>query len=549
MKQFVRGGIIARDGEFRKKDQTFNLVVVLFLISLCLSGCFGERVSEQQHLDSPTLAPGASFSAASPLTRRILKRRPIVDRTGTILCISKEDPQRGAVRIRPYKGLLDDVIGYIDRYGRGLEGIEYIYDNFLLSSNGGQGDWQDPLVLSIDKNLQTQSRENLIWQMKRLHANAGSLVLMDVETGQILAMTSVNNRDGSIHSDQNINLAISGLVNPWPVMVTIALEEIMDLRLKTRLSDQAQVKDDVRQVNRDLLWLLQKDDNPIVKVGRWHWHNFSEDAAIWTCLQEEELDGLEFHQDMLTRLINLGFGQQTGIDLPEERQGGLPTMLSGNVTRVISSTANSTPIQLLSAYTALLKNSGPVRPHIAMNDLGQKGSDEPASSRLFGKQTHRFMLSVFGDESGPSVAAYWPSDSGKFQVVGLGFWPADKPKISYISVLFDAKYTPSQRRGTLGRMAVLAKKGAMALGARYRFAKDRQVPGNSSRVVQKNEIRPWIMPDLRGMSIRSALEVAGRLGMKIRISGTGKVKDQYPKPGRRIVSSQECVIVCEKGPA
>jgi len=551
VEQFVRGGIIsAKDREFVRKVQILIRLLVLFLISLCLAGCFGERVSEQQHLDSPTLAPGASFSDISPLAKRILKRRPIVDRTGTVLCLSKKDFQKGAVRIKPYKGLLDDVIGYIDRYGRGLDGVEYVYDGFLLSK-GGQGDWEDPLVLSIDKNLQVQSRENLIWQMRRLHATSGTLILMDVKTGQILAMTSVNKESGADHSNQNSNLAIDRLINPWPIMVTIGFGEVLESRLQAAVWEQNQEVAQGGQGNKDDLRPLQKDGEPVVKVGKWHWHHFADDTAIWTRLQKEELDNLKLQQDLLARLIGIGFGQQTGIDLPGERQGRLPIILSDNVTQLISSTINSTPLQVLSAYTALLNNNGPVRPRIAMNSLRQNETVKPVPSRLFSIKTHELLLSVLGDNSGPSVAAYWPLDSDggqeSFQVIGLGSWPANKPKISYISVLFDARYTPSQRRGTLGKMAALAKEGSMALKAHYRLAQDpKNMNNHLSKTAKKNDIRLWVMPDLRGMSIRSALEVAGRLGMKIRISGTGKVKDQYPKPGRRIAGGKECVIVCEK---
>ncbi len=554
---FVRGGTSRiQDREFARKVYTVSLrVLILFLISLSITGCFGERVSEQQHLDNSALAPGVSSSSdISPFAKRILERRPIVDRGGTILCVSKKDPDKGALRVRPYKGLFDHIIGYIDRYGRGLDGLEYVYDSFLLSKDR-RGDLDDPLVLSVEKNLQAMCYDNLAWQMSRLRAKAGSIILMDVKTGQILAMANIDKRNKKLLQTESKNLAVEGLVNPWPVMLTIAQVQVLESRLKA-LEKRAGVtsKEDGKDVQRSNL--LEDDDNPIVKIKRWHWHDFGESAAIWTRFDEEELDNLRLKKDLLTRLINVGFGQETGIDLPEEQQGRLPSMLSEHVSGLISSTASSTPIQILSAYTALLKNDGPVQPRLAMNigseDDNRDGNESDQRSKgLFGKETHKMLLSTFGDNGGPSIASYSLAEcNGEkecYQVMGLGFWPANNPKVSYISVLFDAKYTPEKRRGTLGKMVSLARKGVKALGLQYRFALNKQQKGKVTSEVNNGLTMPKIMPDLRGMSIRSALDVVGRLGMRIRISGTGKVKEQYPKPGRRISKGQECVIVCVKG--
>ncbi len=538
----VRGGNKkTKDREYRKRIALFLIVVILFLVSLVMSGCFGERVSEQNHLDSQALAPGASFSKASSLRHRLLSRRPIVDRTGTILCISRQDEGNRIARIQPYKGLFSDIIGYVDRYGRGLDGIEYAYDTVLLSETGKK-DSNSPLILSLDKNLQALCKKNLEYQIRRLRSKAGALILMDIKSGQILAM--VSGRNGV--SDNNIslnpkNMAIQGLVNPWPVMLALTEAKAIEYRLKLN-EKKSTAFHSITSKDKDSL-----NEQPVVKLRHWHWHNFGQDAGFWTRLDQEELDNTALGPALLPSLINIGLGQDTGIDLPGERQGRLPSVLSSNVTDVIASTASATPLQILCAFTSIIKNGSAVKPRLLLNDetVTKKAAAGPAKP-LLTPEAHLFFLKAFGDNSGPSIATYSPesgSEKKGYQVVGLGFWPADNPKISYISVLFQAKHTPVQRRGTLGKMALLAKKGFYALKEQYKFALK---PNDAGKVVLGRDSHR-IMPDLRGMSIRSALETVGRLGLRVRFSGTGKVKQQYPRPGCRISRKIQCVLVCSNG--
>ena len=555
-KQFVRGGTSKiEDREYKRGLAAFCMAVALLTVSLCLSGCFGERVSEQQHLDSPALAPGVSFSDKSPAVKRLLQRRPIVDRTGTILCMSKEDPERGALRIKPYKGLFDQIIGYVDDFGRGLEGVEFVYDDYLSRPPSKEDPFGSPLVLSVEKNLQTQCKENLAWQMKRLRSKSGAMIIMDVKTGNILAMTSIDASRSGDEGAQEENLTTQRLVNPWPVIVTLAQAKAMEDRVRELEAEQAKAASEDsgadEKSSKKTNTQTKIDTKSVIKTGRWHWHYFGDDAAIWTRVHEDEFEGFELDQGLLSSLIGLGLGQETTIDLPEERQGMLPPALSANVTDMISSPAGATPVQLLVAYTTLLRNGELVRPRLAMNGETDSKDESGPGKRLFSETGQRLFRSVFGDNKGPSLASFAQKECNGnkcYEVVGLGFWPAENPKVSYISVLFDAKYSPARRRGTLGRMIHLARKGASALKEQYRFVKNSSMGQMSAGKVGDQDKYPERMPDLRGLSIRSALEVAGRLGMKIRISGTGKVKEQYPRPGSRISKSTECVLLCKNNP-
>ena len=55
-----------------------------------------------------------------------------------------------------------------------------------------------------------------------------------------------------------------------------------------------------------------------------------------------------------------------------------------------------------------------------------------------------------------------------------------------------------------------------------------------------------IMPDIKGLSIRDALNKISNLYLNISISGSGTVVYQEPVPGERISKGKKCKIICER---
>lgn len=96
-------------------------------------------------------------------------------------------------RIYPQGKLASHVLGYVDLDNAPQAGVEKFFNDHL--SNPVRSD--DPLYLSIDLRVQHIVRQELGLALNRFSAKGGAGIVMDVKTGEILAMTSLPDFDGN----------------------------------------------------------------------------------------------------------------------------------------------------------------------------------------------------------------------------------------------------------------------------------------------------------------------------------------------------------------
>lgn len=110
-------------------------------------------------------------------------------------------------RIYPQGNLAGHVLGYVGIDNNGLAGIERGLDDELKTSD-------DPVELSIDSRLQYILQEEVQQQITAFGALGGLGIIMDVNTGEILALTSLPefdpNSPGTIDRDALFNRATDG---------------------------------------------------------------------------------------------------------------------------------------------------------------------------------------------------------------------------------------------------------------------------------------------------------------------------------------------------
>ena len=95
--------------------------------------------------------------------------------------------QREPDRLYPQTSLAAHVIGYTDIDGHGVAGMERAFDKQLA----GEATRGQPLLLSIDSRLQQALEHELIDAMTTFSAIGAAGVVMDIHTGEVLAMTSL----------------------------------------------------------------------------------------------------------------------------------------------------------------------------------------------------------------------------------------------------------------------------------------------------------------------------------------------------------------------
>jgi cell division protein FtsI (penicillin-binding protein 3) len=96
--------------------------------------------------------------------------------------------QPEARRVYPEGNLMAHVVGYVDVDGKGLAGMERGFDEILR-------DRHDPVELSVDTRVQYILRDEISRAIAKFNAVGGMGVVMDVNSGEVLAMASLPDFD------------------------------------------------------------------------------------------------------------------------------------------------------------------------------------------------------------------------------------------------------------------------------------------------------------------------------------------------------------------
>ncbi|MCL4555666.1 MAG: penicillin-binding protein 2 [Gammaproteobacteria bacterium] len=238
-------------------------------------------------------------------------------------------------RFYPSGEVMSHVIGFTNIDDSGIEGIELSYNDWLKGSPGVRKVIRDnlgrvietvdeirpahegkALTLSIDRDLQFFAYRALKRAMIEHQAKAAELVMLDVKTGEILAMVSqpgFNPNDRSqVTTNQTRNRVVTDVFEPGstikPVIVAGALElgtikpdAVIDTGNGKYKSNDKLVKDHQGYGQLDLAGIMRKSSN----VGM---------VKIVEAMSREEV----------WRFLHFsGIGQETGIVFPGEQTGRL----------------------------------------------------------------------------------------------------------------------------------------------------------------------------------------------------------------------------------
>lgn len=506
-------------------------------------------------------------------------------------------------RYYPYENLASSVIGFTGADNQGLAGIESYYNDQLTGTNGRvitltdsksnsiSSDYEtsveaqdgNSLVLTINSTIQYYLEKELRNTLEEYQAKGAYGVVMDCNTGAVLAMASMPdfncNDPYKITYDKYLkeinaakskeaktalqsqyvqrqwrNFAVSDTYVPGSVfksfIASAALEENV-VNLNTTYNCTGSIKVDEYEMKchyhpghgvETFTQGLENSCNPFfVTVGqKLGVHNYF-----------KYFDGF-------------GFTQKTGIDLPgeaspqyyKEEQYGIVELSSAS----FGQTNSVTPIQMCAGLSAIANGGTYVKPYVVSEIKDKNGNSiskttttkvREVISKETSQQVCKMMKSVVDNGTGKNgyVAGYGvggktgtstklgeskPGEKDKYIVSFAAIAPTDNPQIAMLIICDEPNKDLGGGAICAPIAAVVVEEAMNVYGIEPKYSKEES---------KKLSIKT---PNFVGSDVSSAEEKAKNAGLTCKIIGNGKVvKKQSPAAENSIPTKGVVVLYTE----
>jgi cell division protein FtsI/penicillin-binding protein 2 len=370
-------------------------------------------------------------------------------------------------RIFNYDKLTSQLVGYTNIDNNGLSGIELELDEMLSGKEGyvvmqkdGLGrkrpaveyPRQEPVdgnnvILTIDMNIQKIVEEELSAGVEINNAAGGKVIVMNVKTGELLAMHSINLEGGS----HDKIAEITDLYEPGSTFKIItgaaALEESILSKydvINTYGGEYMNIKDAHKYASLTFQQVIEQSSNVGTiqvanRLGREKFYKYARD---------------------------FGFGITTGLDLPGEMKGRLKKPVEFSPVTLnymsIGYEVLVTALQMANAYACVANGGMMMKPFIIKKVLAPDGTllkeYKPVEIRnVISKNTSKMLTELFVGvvERGTGKDAYIENikvagktgtsqkmvegkySKSKYTSSFIGYFPAENPQI-VVAVIMDA---------------------------------------------------------------------------------------------------------------
>ncbi len=312
--------------------------------------------------------------------------------------------QRENQRIYPKRDLASHVLGFVDLDEKGLGGIEYELDGQIRGKSekiivmadarqrwfdGGEAQRERGanVVLTLDEKIQYIAERELAAAIAKTHAIAGTVMVMNPNTGEILALANWPkfnpNAANESPAEARMNRAVSALYEPGSTFKLITLAAAFDQGI-TRPEEVFDCENGAVYVAGHRI----RDHKPFGLLNVADILAQSSDVgAIKIALR---LGAPKFYDYIRA----FGFGQPTGVDMPGESKGLLRRLESWSAVSIGSISMGQevgvTPVQLISAVSAIANGGMLYKPHV-IAELRRGDKVRPAEGPLARAEPRRVI--------------------------------------------------------------------------------------------------------------------------------------------------------------
>jgi cell division protein FtsI (penicillin-binding protein 3) len=484
-------------------------------------------------------------------------------------------------RVYPNGSLVASTLGYVNTDSVGIGGIEQAWNKSIsgkpgvdvvqidakqrvYSRNEQPSTPGNTVELTIDEPLQYVVERELAAGVAANRAAAGTAIVMDPNTGEVLAMASVPTFDpndpGDAHPEVRRNPAVENVYEPGSTFKIVTAS--------------AAIEDRVVPLSR-----VFSVTSGFIMIGDRR-INDSHRSAVDLSFEEGLIKssnivavrvGQMLGADRLSRYVTrYGFGARTGVGLAGETQGIVWNSLTPSALASVSMgyQIGVTPLQMVTAASAVANGGQLMQPTLIRAErVGERRTvfQPRVVRRVISPETASTLTSVMEEvvQRGTAKAAQIEGyriagktgtaakivdghySKSKYYSSFVGFFPAERPRFT-ILVMIDSASAGTYYGGAVA--APIFKRIADAAIRQYGIQRSLDPPPpvlierrdnarlNVSAPVAVPMLTPTtddpdLVPDLSGLTAREALRRLDRLHVRGRLHGDGIVVRQRPAPG------------------
>lgn len=378
---------------------------------------------------------------------------------------------------RHYENLAAQVIGFTDMDNAGISGLEKLLDDTLKGTDGfmilqrtasgksfpsvsyprEEATDGNSVQLTLDMTVQAIVEDELRRGAVSAGASAAMAIVMDVKTGEILAMANYPEFDMNNKATYTVqttrNRAVTDAFEPGSTFKLVQAVAATEVGLR-KADDKVNAENGKWRVKNRVITDHEKLGTVTYQQAIAHSSNI---IAAKTALMIGE-------ENFYKTATAFGFGTKTGIDLEGEISGRLkpvkdwsgitlPWMAQGYEVLV-------TPVQMLSAYAALANDGVLMKPFVVKKVLSPSGKvlteKRPAEvRRVMKKETARLVREYFKAvvDSGTGIAAQLEGvdaagktgtaqklvngsyKTGSYASSFVGFFPVERPRVAALVMM------------------------------------------------------------------------------------------------------------------
>lgn len=487
--------------------------------------------------------------------------------------------------------IFQEMIGFLDSEGKGAYGIEKFYDEALTGTDGVVEGMRNPgnfltvdaiknkksvsvqngnnIILTIDSILQDTMDAELKRAFEKYSAASTMGILMEVETGRILAISSYPKASNNAEVK---NRPITDMFEPGSIFKPVTVAMGLDTGVITPNSTLYSAGH-IKVYDR-----IIKDSSEAPKGTKTIEDLVAYSGNVGMVVIGSRIDAKVFHN----YLDRVGMGKKTGIDTFAEMS---PKLLSlKDLTAVRKSNVSfgqgiaMTQIQMITSINAVVNNGKLMKPYLVdrlEDDRGNiiKQNSPVVVRKVFEDDTSRrvrqYMEAVVtkGTGKGAQIKGYRIGgktgtaqksglkgyDNRKYFSSFIAFFPVDNPKYIILISINEPKVGGKHHGSEVALPSVrnvleklIKYMGISPEGNIEESRKEKAVEQKPMKDLKKllNEFNNNKMPDLTGLSLREIISIYPQIKFpKYKITGNGSVVEQYPSPGTKLDKNSEVRII------